>query len=180
MVTKRAYTVNVKPLILLFSWVLIAKFKMAQRAPGPRLPPTPRGLPPPRGRGLIPRSPTMEGPFSASRLPNMHPRPLHQQQSPYSRPQNPISSGHSMTTPSASDSASVIEMYRELIQEVRQGRMENKRIGEDVKKMSQIVARLEENYNKIRDNMKEQTEATFSIETSIYKVTIITVFMIQV
>lgn len=85
-----------------------------------------------------------------------------------------------MTTPSASDSASVIEMYRELIQEVRQGRMENKRIGEDVKKMSQIVARLEENYNKIRDNMKEQTEATFSIETSIYKVTIITVFMIQV
>ena len=47
--------------------------------------------------------------------------------------------------------------------------MEQKRI-RDLRRMSQLVTRLEENYQKLSDQIKQQEEASFTIESSAYKV----------
>lgn len=78
---------------------------------------------------------------------------------PYSRPENTSSPGDS-----------ILEICRELLQDVRRGREENRKMSEDIKKMGQMIVRLEDNYKKMRDDNKDQSEAAFSVETSVYKV----------
>lgn len=144
-------------------------------------PPTRRaGIQPPRGPptnvGTRGTRPGLQGPRALSaRLPLTPQSTQPHNQPPYSRPQNLAVSnetgGHTASHTSTSDM--VLEICHELLQEVRRGREETKRISDDVKRMGQIMGKLEENYRKLRDDLKEQTEATFSVETSVYKVAII-------
>lgn len=126
-----------------------------------------------RGRGLPAAPPA----FSASRMPlapASHQPPSTQlgatqmQQSttnqtaqlPYSRPLQDV----------VPNTDRVLEMFREVLQEVRRGREESKIMGSDIMKMGQLINKLEENYTLLRDEMKEQSESSFSVETSMYKV----------
>ena len=61
------------------------------------------------------------------------------------------------------------DICQKLLDEMRWGREEQKGIREDLR-MSQLVTRLEENYQKLSDQIKQQEEVSFTIESSAYKV----------
>ena len=63
-----------------------------------------------------------------------------------------------------------------MLDEVSRGREEQRGITEDVRKVAQLVARLEEEYKKLNDQLKQQEDASFLVESSIYKVTLTSLY----
>ena len=57
-----------------------------------------------------------------------------------------------------------------ILDEIRQGRQEQRKIGEDVRKFGQMLGKLQEDYKRLNDQLKEQAESAFAIEKSTYKV----------
>ena len=103
----------------------------------------------------------------APRIPNSPPvRPV-RNTTPYVRPTESHAAG------SAGSSASqdtVIELFRKIVDEIRCGREEYRKMSEDIKGIRQAVNKLEANYRKLWEDWKEQNEASFTIESSPYKV----------
>ena len=58
----------------------------------------------------------------------------------------------------------------EVLDEVRRGRDDQMKVRDDLKRMNQLIAKLEEEYRKLNEQLKQQTDAAFSVETSVYKV----------
>ena len=61
---------------------------------------------------------------------------------------------------------------QQILDELRQGREEQRKFREDIKKMGHLITRLEEEYRKLNDQLKQQTDAAFTVETSGLKVSI--------
>ena len=59
---------------------------------------------------------------------------------------------------------------REILDEVRRGRDDQTKIRDDLKRINQLIAKLEEEYRKLNEQFKQQTDASFSVDTSVYKV----------
>ena len=81
---------------------------------------------------------------------------LHDQALPYARPE----------TPQRPPRDVVIELLHNLMDEVRRSREESKRMYDDIKKLSQVMSKLEDSNRR----MQEHLETSFSIESSSYKV----------
>ena len=62
---------------------------------------------------------------------------------------------------------------QQILDELRQGREEQRKFRDDIKKMGHLITRLEEEYRKLNDQLKQQTDAAFSVETSGLKVNVI-------
>ena len=62
------------------------------------------------------------------------------------------------------------DVSQKILDEVRRVRDEQKCMREEVRRTSQLVSKLEEEYKKLTDQLKQQEEASFSIESSVYKV----------
>ena len=62
---------------------------------------------------------------------------------------------------------------QQILDELRQGREEQRKFRYDIKKMGHLIARLEEEYRKLNDQLKQQTDAAFTVETSGFKVNVI-------
>ena len=62
------------------------------------------------------------------------------------------------------------DICQKLLDEMRFGREEQKGIREDLRRLSQLVTRLEDNYQRLSGQIQQQEEASFSIELSAYKV----------
>ena len=58
----------------------------------------------------------------------------------------------------------------EVLDEVRRGREDQTKIRDDLKRINQLIAKLEEEYRKLNEQFKQQTDASFSVDTSVYKV----------
>ena len=58
----------------------------------------------------------------------------------------------------------------EILDEVRRGREDQTKIRDDLKRINQLIAKLEEEYRKLNEQFKQQTDASFSVDTSVYKV----------
>lgn len=56
------------------------------------------------------------------------------------------------------------------ILEARRGREERRGIREEIRKVIQQVSKLEEEQKKLMEMVKQQSDASFTIETSLYKV----------
>ena len=132
-----------------------------------------------RGRGVS------GTPFRGSRLP-LAPRTNN---GPYARPNSPTRSWppsqpgngrlpdtgnsrsgndrlhHQTRTNDGSDQVS-----GEILDEVRRGREDQTKIRDDLKRINQLIAKLEEEYRKLNEQFKQQTDASFSVDTSVYKV----------
>ena len=52
----------------------------------------------------------------------------------------------------------------------RRGREDQTKIRDDLKRINQLIAKLEEEYRKLNEQFKQQTDASFSVDTSVYKV----------
>ena len=62
------------------------------------------------------------------------------------------------------------EWYQQLLDEIRAGRLEQRKTREEVQKLGQILGKVREDYKKLNDRLKEQTDAAFNIESSLFKV----------
>ena len=61
------------------------------------------------------------------------------------------------------------DICQKLLDEMKFGREEQKGIREDLRRLSQLVTRLD-NYQRLSGQIQQQEEASFSIESSAYKV----------
>ena len=107
--------------------------------------------------------------FTATRLPGGAQSDTHQprfNQTPYSRPAQSPNGGGS----SGNGNEAIAEMFAKLLQEVRQGREEYKKMSADVVRISQTIRKLEENFATLQSKLRDQMEASFTIESSSYKV----------
>ena len=127
-------------------------------------------------------------PFRADRIPLT---PRTNTLGPYGRPQLPVGGAgrtisndsrramdgiherpiatrqESNTGGNASDSPTCLQ---QIMEELQQGREEQRKFRDDIKKMGHIITRLEEEYRKLNDQLKEQIDAAFTVETSGLKV----------
>lgn len=74
------------------------------------------------------------------------------------------------TTSGGATADPVIQLCQQLMEEARLSREEIKRISGDIRKMVQMIGKLEDSYKKLHEEFKAQSEATFSIGNSLYKV----------
>ena len=58
----------------------------------------------------------------------------------------------------------------EILDEVRRGRDEQKKLREEIKKNGQILTKLQEEYRKLNEQLRQQMDTTFMVESSPYKV----------
>lgn len=103
---------------------------------------------------------------------------------PYVRPQFPTSGGtrpptgpgsqpadgNSQARQQLGDARGTLEMQQKIFDEVRRGREERRSIREEIRKVAQQVSKLEEQQKKLMEMAKQQNDASFTIETSVYKV----------
>ena len=126
------------------------------RGPGSGLPRTPATRPPP----ALPRSSAT--PYSRIASDSLHRRDDRSGGGPNSVPGN--GGLGRQNEPLSGD------ICQKIFDEVRWGREEQNGIRQDIRRLCQVVARLEENFQKLSDQIKQQEEASFCIESSTYKV----------
>ena len=78
-------------------------------------------------------------------------------------------SGRVSTRPSDVQGQGTLQICQQLLDEVRRGREEQK-VMDDLKRMAQHIGKLEKEYKKLNAQLKEQADATFTVESSAYKV----------
>ena len=61
---------------------------------------------------------------------------------------------------------------QQILDELRQGREEQRKFRENIKKMGHLITRLEEEYRKLNNQLKQQTDAAFTVQTSSLKVSV--------
>lgn len=130
--------------------------------------------PPPRLGSVVTGQRTVR-PFTAGNLPRMtiSPRPRLHGQPPYVRPtlsQNRASSNQPPIATAPESGDTVVELCHKIMDEVRHGREEYKRLSDEVKGVRQILGKLEETLKNFQEDSKEQSEVCFSVERSTYKV----------
>ena len=59
---------------------------------------------------------------------------------------------------------------QELLDEVRRGRDDQRKLREEVKRNGQILTKLQEEYRKLNEQLRQQMDTTFTVESSAYKV----------
>ena len=94
----------------------------------------------------------------SSRLPRNNPGGSRDQNTPYWHP----------TTP---DIRSQPELWHHLLDDIKRGVDEQRKL-KDVRRIGQVVGKLEESMKRLNDQMKEFIEQTFSVVSSPYKVSI--------
>ena len=127
-------------------------------------------LPPLRGSGSgVLRTPSNRLPLVPrnSSAPYVRPPPRNPSDSSHGNGHRPGGGAGNSGRPKESLNGDICQ---KLLDEMRWGREEQKGIREDLRRMSQLVTRLEENYQKLSDQITQQEEASFSIESSAYKV----------
>ena len=64
----------------------------------------------------------------------------------------------------------VVEICHQLLDEIRRGLEEQRKVKEDVRRIGHAMNRVEETVRKLGENLKDHTEQSFAIETSTFKV----------
>lgn len=93
--------------------------------------------------------------FSATRL------PPNEMQRPYQHP--PVD-------PSVTESRKILDTCHQMLNELRRGLDEQRKVRDDVRRNGQMVVKVEESVKELREVLKDHTEQSFTIESSSYKV----------
>lgn len=127
------------------------------------------GVPPPSRPGRLPLTKrNANTPYVRLRLPSDSSR------SGGPNVNRPCNSTSTASGARSNEAQGTNEICQKLLDEVRRGREEQRGI-RDVRKVAQLVAKLEE-YKKLNDQLKQQEDASFTVESSIYKVTLTTLY----
>ena len=63
-----------------------------------------------------------------------------------------------------------MELYQKTLDEIRCGTEEQKRMKEEIRRLSNVVSKLEEGLKSLNDELKQMMETSFTIDNSQYKV----------
>ena len=64
----------------------------------------------------------------------------------------------------------MMELYQKTLDEIRCGTEEQKRMKEEIRRLSNVVSKLEEGLKSLNDELKQMMETSFTIDNSQYKV----------
>ena len=67
---------------------------------------------------------------------------------------------------------------QEILDEVRRGRDDQKKLREEIKRNGQILTKLQEEYRKLNQQLRQQMDTAFTVESSAYKVGFVNVIII--
>lgn len=105
---------------------------------------------------------------------NQHPRvpaPRHSRPpTPYNRPGRTPTNSSSVTVAPPPTVQAAPPTLVQLLQEIKLCREEITKISGDIKRMGQKLMKLQDNYAQLRIDFKDQSDASFSIEASTFKV----------
>lgn len=84
----------------------------------------------------------------------------------------PFQQGH---VPSSSNSTTNLNhvSMQQILDELRRGFEEQKKVKEEIRRMGQEMGKLREEYKKLNELLKSQTDSSFNIESSVYKVRVL-------